>query len=167
MMLVCLTATAGYAQEVLVENGKIIIDASAIPNTQIKKARGTDGTNTKLGTNDATNIGSVVSDDKVYYRFELSPTRFTATWLNAVNHCKNLTDDGGNWRLPTHKEAVLIYILWPELTQAGLTDAAGGTGTEAGGDGTTFPYVTYDNIGSIKRVGKSVAGNYYRCIRDL
>ena len=31
MILVCLTATVGYAQEVLVENGKIIIDASAIP----------------------------------------------------------------------------------------------------------------------------------------
>ena len=61
MMLVCLTATAGYAQQVLVENGKIVIDASAIPNTQVKKARTTDGTNTKRGTNDATNISSVVS----------------------------------------------------------------------------------------------------------
>lgn len=63
-MLVCLTATAGYAQQVLVENGKIVIDASAIPNTQVKKARTTDGTNTKRGTNDATNISSVVSDEK-------------------------------------------------------------------------------------------------------
>lgn len=167
MMLVCLTATAGYAQQVLVENGKIVIDASAIPNTQVKKARTTDGTNTKRGTNDATNISSVVSDEKVYYKFELSPTRFTATWQDAVNRCKDLADDGGGWRLPTHKEAVLIYILWPELRKAGLTGAAGGTGTDAGGDGTTCPYVTYDNNGTIKMAGKSESSNFYRCIRDL
>ena len=35
MMLVCLTATVGYAQEVLVENEKIIIDASAIPHLSL------------------------------------------------------------------------------------------------------------------------------------
>lgn len=69
MILVCLTATVGYAQEVLVEDGKIIIDASAIPHTRVKKARATDGNNTTLGTNTATNISSVVSDDKVYYKF--------------------------------------------------------------------------------------------------
>lgn len=165
-MLVCLTATVGYAQEVLVENGKIIINASAIPNTQVKKARATNGTNARLGTDNATNIGSVASDDKVYYKFQLSRTRFSSNWLNAVNRCKNLTDDGGGWRLPTHKEAVLIYILWPELTKAGLTNAAGGTGTEAGGDGTTCPYVTYDDNGAIRMVGKSES-NFYRCIRDL
>lgn len=166
-MLVCLTATVGYAQEVLVEDGKIIIDASAIPNTREKKARATDGTNIARGTNTATNISSVVSDDKVYYKFELSQERFTGFWLFAVNRCRNLTDDGGGWRLPTHKEAVLIYILWPELTEAGLTGVAGGTGTDAGGDGTTLPYVTYDDIGTIKMVGKRDTGNYYRCIRDL
>ena len=98
---------------------------------------------------------------------ELSPTRFTATWQDAVNRCKDLADDGGGWRLPTHKEAVLIYILWPELRKAGLTNAAGGTGTDAGGDGTTCPYVTYDNNGTIKMAGKSESGNFYRCIRDL
>lgn len=167
MMLVCLTATVGYAQEVLVENGKIIIDASAIPNTRVKKARATDGTNIARGTNTASNISSVVSDDKVYYKFELSRERFTGFWLFAVNRCRNLTDDGGGWRLPTYKEAALIYILWPELTKAGLTDVAGGTGTDAGGDGTTLPYVTYDDNGTIQRVDKRRTGNYYRCIRDL
>ena len=69
--------------------------------------------------------------------------------------------------MPSHKEAVLIYILWPELRKAGLTNAAGGTGTDAGGDGTTCPYVTYDGNGTIKMAGKSESGNFYRCIRDL
>ena len=127
----------------------------------------TDGTNARLGTDDETNIGSAASDEQVYYRFELSAARFSATWINAVNRCRNLADDGGGWRLPTLKEAILIYILWPELRKAGLTGAAGGTGTDAGGDGTTLPYVTYDDNGTIQRVDKRRTGNYYRCIRDL
>lgn len=167
MILVCLTATVGYAQEVLVEDGKIIIDASAIPHTREKKARATDGTNTKRGTNNASNISSVVSDDKVYYKFELSQERFTGFWLFAVTRCINLDENGRGWRLPTYKEAALIYILWPELTKAGLTGVAGGTGTDAGGDGTTLPYVSYDDNGTISRVSKKRTGNYYRCIRDL
>ena len=133
VVLCCLTVATGYAQEVVKENGKIIIDASAIRHTKVKKARATDGTNARLGTDDETNIGSAASDEQVYYRFELSAARFAATWINAVNRCRNLADDGGGWRLPTLKEAILIYILWPELQQAGLTGVAGGTATEAGG----------------------------------
>ena len=37
MMLVCLTATVGYAQEVLVENGKIIIDAVSYTHLDVYK----------------------------------------------------------------------------------------------------------------------------------
>ena len=63
MMLVCLTATVGYAQEVLVENGKIIIDASAIPHTRVKNARTTDGDNITRGTNNAANIKCIISSN--------------------------------------------------------------------------------------------------------
>ena len=61
VVLCCLTVAAGYAQEVVKENGKIIIDASAIRHTKVKKARATDGTNARLGTDDETNIGSAAS----------------------------------------------------------------------------------------------------------
>ena len=94
VVLCCLTVATGYAQEVVKENGKIIIDASAIRHTKVKKARATDGTNARLGTDDETNIGSAASDEQVYYRFELSAARFSATWINAVNRCRNLADDG-------------------------------------------------------------------------
>lgn len=142
VVLCCLTVATGYAQEVVKENGKIIIDASAIRHTKVKKARATDGTNARLGTDDETNIGSAASDEQVYYRFELSAARFSATWINAVNRCRNLADDGGGWRLPTLKEAILIYILWPELQQAGLTGVAGGTATErVGAETHTRMYV--------------------------
>ena len=83
------------------------------------------------------------------------------------SNCINLDENGRGWRLPTYKEAALIYILWPELTKAGLTGVAGGSGTDAGGDGTTCPYVTYDNNGTIKMAGKSASGNFSRCIRAL
>ena len=168
VVLCCLTVAAGYAQEVVKENGKIIIDASAIRHTKIKKARATDGTNARLGTDNETNIGSAASDEQVYYRFELSAARFSATWINAVNRCKNLTNDGGGWRLPTLKEAILIYILWPELQKAGLTGVAGGTATEAGGGGNSYPYVRYDEAGAIIMDAKNVSEDkYFRCIRDL
>ena len=58
VVLCCLTVAAGYAQEVVKENGKIIIDASAIRHTKVKKARATDGTNARLGTDDALNYVS-------------------------------------------------------------------------------------------------------------
>ena len=161
VVLCCLTVAAGYAQEVVKENGKIIIDASAIRHTKIKKARATDGTNARLGTDNETNIGSAASDEQVYYRFELSAARFSATWINAVNRCKNLTNDGGGWRLPTLKEAILIYILWPELQKAGLTGVAGG-------GGNSYPYVRYDEAGAIIMDAKNVSEDkYFRCIRDL
>ena len=66
VVLCCLTVATGYAQEVVKENGKIIIDASAIRHTKVKKARATDGTNARLGTDDETNIGSAASDEQVY-----------------------------------------------------------------------------------------------------
>ena len=160
VVLCCLTVATGYAQEVVKENGKIIIDASAIRHTKVKKARATDGTNARLG--------SAASDEQVYYRFELSAARFAATWINAVNRCRNLADDGGGWRLPTLKEAILIYILWPELQQAGLTGVAGGTATEAGGGGNSYPYVRYSDTGAIVLDAKNVSTDrYFRCIRDL
>ena len=162
VVLCCLTVATGYAQEVVKENGKIIIDASAIRHTKVKKARATDGTNARLGTDDETNIGSAASDEQVYYRFELSAARFS------VNRCRNLADDGGGWRLPTLKEAILIYILWPELQQAGLTGVAGGTATEAGGGGNSYPYVRYNDTGAIVLDAKNVSTDrYFRCIRDL
>ena len=169
VLLGCLLATtAGYAQEVLKEGNKYIIDASAmLRHTTDKKARETDGTNSVRGANTAANIGSAVSDEKVYYKFELSPDRFTATWLNAVNRCKNLSNDNGGWRLPTQKEVILIYILWPELVQAGLTGEAGGTATESGGSANQCRYVLYDGVGTISSTPKNNANNYYRCIRDL
>lgn len=114
----CLMMTGSYAQKVIIENNKVIVDASALRNsTKVKKARGTDGTATTLGTNDATNIGSEVSDEKVYYKFEVDKEDkgYNFFWLDAVHTCQTLTKDGGGWRVPTKRELLLMYLLKQEL----------------------------------------------------
>ena len=72
-----------YAQKVVVDGaGRVIIDASAIPNTTMPKARTTDATLYDAGTNTLTNISSELSNEKVFRTFEVlknlpsSPKRF-------------------------------------------------------------------------------------------
>lgn len=118
IILGCLMATGGYAQVVVREGSKVVIDASALPNsTRVKKATGTDGTDKTLGTNDASNLGSKVSNKEVYYRFEVSPfdNNGPAPWHQMLLHCKNLVLNGTGWRLPTVRELILIYLLKREL----------------------------------------------------
>ena len=94
----CLMMTGSYAQKVIIENNKVIIDASALRNsTKVKKARTTDGAYNKLGTNDATNIGSKVSDEKVYYKFEVDKEEkgYNFFWDSAVYTCQSLTKEWG------------------------------------------------------------------------
>lgn len=121
----CLMTVGCYAQKVIVKDNKVIIDASALRNiTTVKKAAGTDGTTWTKGTNNASNIGSQVSNEKVYYKFEVSKVDNTndksdyldrVEWVGAVNLCKDLNLDGTGWRLPTQRELQLIYILRQEV----------------------------------------------------
>lgn len=49
-----------------------------------------------------------------------------------------------------------------------MTGVAGGTATEAGGRGNIYPYVRYNDTGSIVLDAKNVSTDrYFRCIRDL
>lgn len=136
----CLMTVNCYAQKVIVEGNKVIVDASALRNmTTEKKATGTDGTAWVKGSNNASNIGSQVSNEKVYYKFEVSKVDNTndksdywggLDWVDAVNLCKDLNLDGTGWRLPTQRELQLIHILRWELearAQEGFTEFAPGT----------------------------------------
>lgn len=116
-----LSTMMSYAQTVTKSANGAIIDASAIPHTKVKKARSTDGTNNTMGSNTAANIGSAVSNEKVYYKLEVhkSNNSTSSNWLAAVNLCKGLSVDGGGWRLPTQRELMLIWVLKPELEKIG------------------------------------------------
>lgn len=133
----CLMTVNCYAQKVIVEGNKVIVDASALRNiTTDKKAAGTDGATWVKGSNNASNIGSQVSNEKVYYKFEVSKVDNTndksdewggLNWVDAVNLCKDLNLDGTGWRLPTQRELQLIHILRWELearAQEGFTEFA-------------------------------------------
>lgn len=169
----CMVITDSYAQKVVVEGEKVIIDTSGLRNTTgVKKAIATNGTNTTLGTEDVNNIGSQVSNEKVYHKFEVSKVNNASVidWLKAVEQCKNLNQDGIGWRLPTQRELQLIYILKQELEQqsgfAKFSDSFFWSATEAGAT-----HCWYVNLGNgdtsyydskISHETKSV-----RCIRDL
>ena len=133
----CLMTVNCYAQKVIVEGYKVIVDASALRNiTTENKATGTDGATWVKGSNNASNIGSQVSNEKVYYKFEVSKVDNTndksnyfggIEWVDAVNLCKDLNLDGTGWRLPTQRELQLIHILRWDLearAQEGFTEFA-------------------------------------------
>ncbi len=194
-LLACLLATtAGYAQRVYEEGGKVIIDASAIPHTKVKKARTTDATLDAPGTNTLENLSSHINNDKVYYKFEVSPdytSNYKYTWFDALEACANSTKDGGGWRLPTQRELLLIWVLTPELEQFGISPPETSTGQHAVSymlSATEYSAGTVGIVQNTYRNGvltmRCLSGNifssvgvirkdnrerycFFRCIRDL
>lgn len=105
------------AQKVVTDGGKVIIDCSAMPSgsvTYVKKAKTTTGTNNTAAGTGLDDIASQASNDKVYYRFEVSKTDNNTSitghdWKSAVDICAALTNNGG-WRLPTQRELHLMSV---------------------------------------------------------
>jgi hypothetical protein len=162
----CLMITDSYAQKVIVEGNRVIIDASGLRNTtKVKKATGTNGTNETLGTNNAGNIGSKVSNEKVYYKFEVTTHNVGSNvpWINAVYACQSF---GAGWRLPTQREWQLMRILESELKASGVVFASfsyqNWTATEIDAGNS---WTVSSNIATIQESKKSK--RYVRCIKDL
>ena len=162
----CLMITDSYAQKVIVEGNRTIIDASGLRNTtKVKKATGSNGLYETLGTNNASNIGSKVSNEKVYYKFEVTRLNVgsNVSWVSAVSECQKR---GAGWRLPTQREWQLMCMLRSELKALGggfgdfshanwaATEFDAGKSWAINNTGTTAPASKYDR-------------NYVRCIKDL
>lgn len=176
-LFVCLAATTGHAQKIASENGKVIIDSSAIPHVTTKKARTTTATPRLKGSNTADDIASQVSNSLVYYKFEVGQVSTDRlSWNDAILACANKTDTGGGWRLPTQRELQLMVVLSPELEQFGLFKASefwsatewkgqtGNVGAQAyrvkvdtRAKGYEHKFSLYDKY----------TLSFYRCIRDL
>jgi len=164
-----LSTTVSYAQKVTWSANGAIIDASAIPHTKVKKARSTDGTNSTMGSNTVANIGSAISDEKVYYKLEVHNKDVRSDWLSAVNMCKYLSVDGGGWRLPTLRELILMWVLKPELEKTGNFSFSASyywCATEP----STYPenswYVNFSS-GRTSSYYKVDNSSRARCVRDL
>ena len=171
-----------YAQKVVVDGaGRVIIDASAIPNTTMPKARTTDATLYNAGTNTLTNISSELSNEKVFRTFEVSKQYFKnplnpyillrVNWLEAIEICYNLSNDGGGWRLPTEREFTLMKILNYKLIEIPGFEKIVVHSAWSATDAVDYSmyqnyafYLSYDNtiIPSDKAEIRSV-----RCIRDI
>lgn len=182
----CLMTVNCYAQKVIVEGNKVIVDASALRNiTTENKATGTDGETWVKGSNNASNIGSQVSNEKVYYKFEVSKVDNTndksdqfggLKWVDAVNLCKDLNLDGTGWRLPTQRELQLIHIQRWELearAQEGFTEFApsfGGSYWSATEYSEGYAWALYFET-SITHLYSHITGKNstrnVRCIREL
>ena len=80
-LFACLAATTGHAQKVVSENGKVIIDSSAIPHVTTKKARTTTATSSLKGPNTADDIASVVSNSLGLKSGRYPRTGFRGTML--------------------------------------------------------------------------------------
>lgn len=117
--VVVVSTSVGYAQRVVVEGTKSIIDASRINHTTVKKPTTTTGTNLTACTQNISDIGSEINNEKVYVKFEVIKTNNseTSTWRDAINLCDTLSTDGGGWRLPVLRELMLMWVLKGELEQ--------------------------------------------------
>lgn len=165
-----LSTTVSYAQKVTQTSYGAIIDASAIPHTKVKKARSTDGLNSTMGSNTVANIGSAISNEKVYYKLEVYYADFGMNWLSAVNLCRDLSVNGGGWRLPTLRELILMWVLKPELEKIGAFSFGARTFWSATefNNGNSW-YVDFSSGGtnaSYKTSGEAY-GRRARCVRDL
>lgn len=165
-----------YAQKVFVDGaGRVFIDASAIPYTTTPKARTTDATLTSNGTNSLTNISSALSNEKVFRVFEISkkPLRPQSTmidfnWLEAIESCYNLLDDGGGWRLPTERELSLMLILEYKILEIkGFERISTVYLWSATHSANRYSAYHFSSFGQSLRDYPKTGTAYARCIRDI
>lgn len=115
------------AQKVYKDGNKIILDlsvAAGMPKGAVTDESKTDVYKTYTASNTAflngvDNTGS--KNEKVYQKLEIAPNDMDASggmagagavmyWDAAFNGCKSSTHDGDNWRLPTQRELMMMYI---------------------------------------------------------
>lgn len=103
---------------VISADNKIIIDNREILDGAIftkSKALDTKATNsTSVPVDDDTDIASKKSNLTISHYFEVAKKDCKETavnWKTAINDCNTWTEDGGNWRMPTQREVMLMYVL--------------------------------------------------------
>ena len=174
---VLMLSMSGYAQTVTKSVNGAIIDCSAFKSdgfTKVKKARTTNGNNdgSTPVKEDHTDIASKVSNEKIYYKLEVcgidNGSYVITGWRGAVDLCANLTTDGGNWRMPTQRELMLIWVLHPELKKiAGFTPLVASSfwsATQARSETSWSVY--FSNGGTVDKFTRT-SHLSVRCVRDI
>lgn len=94
----------------------------------------------------------------------------TTDWTTAYNQCKSYNGEGGGagqWRLPTQRELMMIWILHPQLIGKGsFTAFDANYYWSASEDNAASAWVVNFYGGNVSRTNKT--NSYYvRCVRDL
>jgi hypothetical protein len=175
------------AQEVYIENGKVILDlteAAGMPAgaiTDIPKSWVGEPAVTSI--NDINNTSLINNrhsesiNATVFQKLEIAPSDLKPmTWVNAFNACKS---KGEGWRLPTQRELLLICIFKKVLENDVLKGVAGGTAFNGNGSVHEFYYwcATESNgwnawivdfKDDISTAGHKAQGSYAaRCVREI
>lgn len=179
LLIVLMAAVLGmpgvYAQKVVVEGIKTIIDASETNHTTDKKPQTTTGTNSISCTQSISDIASGINNEKVYKKFEVSKTDMrqtdnstTSNWREAIDLCAKLATDGVGWRLPTQRELMLMWVLKGELerTSGFIPFVAEHYWSATEGDGD-FGATVWFECGSTSGSRKRSPNQRVRCIRDI
>lgn len=162
-----LTVSAGMPKDAITTTGKTWIGTPSNTTGPLEN-------NTEKGTINAT----------VYQKLEVAPHdmnsaglfsktgTFTMDWVTAFNGCKSSTHGGGNWRLPTQRELMLIQIFRPALESILKDSAINGTAfsnanywtaTEANGTMNYSVNFTYGNTAGNSKMNT----NRVRCVREI
>ena len=173
---IMLFSATAHAQKVVTEGSggtiKVIIDASGISHTTVKKVLTTKATSiTSVPVNDITDLASQKSNEMVYKKFEVSKVDNSTRvyWLDAINLCANLTYNGSTgWRMPTQRELMLIWVLHNDLKALGTIFSPfilGGYWSSTEITSTVSMYVSFAT-GYTGDLGK-IASTRVRCVRDI
>jgi hypothetical protein len=175
-----------YAQKVYKSGSQVILDLTTVAGmpadavTTVSKTeiyKDFTPSETALGTDNNHN-GSI--NEKVFQKLEVAKHDLTGsgttgsaggrfTWVKAFNYCRAIA--GGEWRLPTQREQMLMYIFRPALDDI-LLEVSGGallsstywTSTEVSTDGAWT--VSFMGGRTPSTTGKDNS-LYARCVREV
>ncbi|MDD3038672.1 DUF1566 domain-containing protein [Bacteroides sp.] len=167
-----------WAQKAYKKDNKLILDCSAssgFPQRAVEKNK---KQKCVLGAPSLTAFRNVSAsnpynseNDKVYIKLEVANYNLGThglnigvtkmNWVDAYNGCKNLTYDGGGWRLPTQRELMMIWIFNSMFL---LNSEYFWSATETGVQTQSW-YVTF--INGMTNWDAKTSLHYVRCVREL
>ena len=185
LLLLILFGTNLPAQTIVVENGYPVIDVNALTPlgivlTSAESAIKRVTMNSLTASNTALlEVGIDVSgvngtwNAKVSPKFQVMRANHTVgstNWANAYNQCKTYNGEGGGaseWRLPTQRELVMIWILHPQLVGKGGFTGFLGNYWSAAEDGASKAWNLNFTDGYVNGSFGKTSSNYVRCVRDF
>lgn len=161
--VVVLSTSVGYAQRVeeTLIDGHPVINCDAMPASTV--------TTVTKGNTEAS-LKTKLANETVYKRFAVynvdnSPW---STWSSAFTVCSNIS--GGQWRLPTQRELMLIWVLKSELESMveGFTLLGKHCSATESVDISGYSwYVNFNNNGGVSNGNKLNDDYKVRCVREL